>query len=408
MTAVPGSSFTLRSPGVPTRSKFADIEFVRGLAAFGVVIYHFLLAVLPPASLQASHMHGLVPESPVLLAPFNGRFMVAVFFVLSSFVLTVKLVHSPSWRVALIAILKRFPRLLPLTLIGALLPAVLFALGLMRNEEVAALTGSQWLAWSGGVKVADAWPEPSVVGGLVDAFVLFERGVSQYNSALWTMRYELIGSVFAIATAMLIGADRRPILDAVIVGSLGVIFLPIHPLVSICIGTVWISKYVVLQPRRVARGYALGLIVLGLALGSTFDAVPRSLGFVTLGEANADRLQWLAYGAGAMLVFIGVRSLGSLPLQDRGIARQLGRLSFPIYVLHIPIQGSLGCAIILAMGYTVPAAVTAFLVSTIVIFAVAVPVARLDEWWVRHLGAAARLVTTKRALPRAAIRDPAP
>lgn len=394
---------------IPSAGKLEDLEFVRGIAAFGVVIYHFLLAFFPPdASPHFGGSVALVVAPPVLISPVNGPFLVSVFFVLSSFVLTVKLVHEPSWRGGVVGILKRFPRLLPLTVIGSLLPAILLATGLMMNREAALLTGSEWQAWSGGVKEGGNWPEASILGGLRDSILLFERGLSQFNSALWTMKYELVGSVAAIATAMVLGARRRPLVDGLIVLAIGGFAIDIHPLISICVATVWLTKYLSLARDRIGRTLAVGLIVTGLLIGSTYEIIPADYTSTDWRVLQATRFDWLLHGLGAMVLFVGVRSLGRLPLQRHGIGRALGRFSFPIYVLHIPVQASVAAAIVVALGNTALGVGIAFVVSTIVIFLVAWPVAWLDEWWVARLGAFFRRFTRARALPKTAVRDPAP
>jgi peptidoglycan/LPS O-acetylase OafA/YrhL len=226
--------------------KFADMEALRGFAALGVVIYHYLNGFVPvEASGSTVAVDALVMvERPILLAFINGPFLVTIFFVLSSFVLTTRLVTEADRRAGVVAMVKRFPRLFPLTLIGVLLPALLYAAGWTYNHDLAEVIGSPWLERSGGVKTFGDWPAPSVSGGLSDSILLFGRGLSQYNSALWTMKYELVGSLFAIATAMLMGARQRYWTDAAITVVLGAVGLMVHPLISICVATVLVTKYV--------------------------------------------------------------------------------------------------------------------------------------------------------------------
>lgn len=251
--------------------KFADMEALRGLAALGVVIYHYLYGFVPAAGHSSAVPIGgvVMVERPVLLAFINGPFLVWIFFVLSSFVLTARLVRDADPRVAIIAMAKRFPRLFPLTLIGALLPALLFAAGWTYNHQLAEMIGSTWLERSGGVKIWDDWPKPSLFGGARDSLLLFGRGYSQYNSALWTMKYELIGSIFALATAMIMGARRRVGPDAVITLVLGVVGLTVHSLISICVATVFVTKYVAQQDFKIGPLVVAACIIGGLVLGST-------------------------------------------------------------------------------------------------------------------------------------------
>jgi len=390
--------------------KFSDMEALRGFAALGVVVYHFLHGFIPPVYERngASVDDFLAVDRPFLLAFINGPFMVSIFFVLSSFVLTTRLVREPNRRTALIAMVKRFPRLFPLTLIGSMLPAFLFAAGLMYNDNLASMIQSPWLERSGGVKVSAGWPEPSIAGGMVDSLLLFKRGLSQYNSALWTMKFELIGSLFALATAVMFGARQRIWTDAAITLVLGTAALWIHPLISICVATVFLTKYLSAPDLVLGRRTVGALVISGLILGSTYKSLPEELLIDPWVRTQVLRVDWLIHGAGAMLLFLGVRGAASRRLQESSLGRHLGRLSFPMYVLHLPIFASIGSGIIIAAGYSGIAVVLAFFSSMIVLIAASVPVAKLDEWWVARLNAFVRRTGARSERGPVALADPAP
>lgn len=373
------------------KDKAVDVEFVRGVAALGVVVYHFARAFLPPEGDGGfGSVWGISAEPPFLFALVNGPFMVAVFFVLSSYVLSVKLVRENNWTRGIMPIAKRFPRLIVLTLVGTLLPGALYVLGLMANVDVGVITGSDWVGWSGGIKESPDLPAVSMWGAVADAFILYDRGYSQYNSALWTLRYELIGSCSALAVAALIGATRRPVLDALLVAVLGAVLLKIHPLVSICVGTVYVTKYMAVRPLGFPAWSSVLLIVGGLVLGSTYKAIPDAYLTSEWIAAQAERLDWLVHGAGAVFVFLGCRFLGSAVFEKVPLSRTLGRLSFPFYVLHIPLQASIASLIVVEMGYGWQSLLLGFVASSAALVVLAVLVARLDEWWVRVLGSGAR------------------
>lgn len=390
--------------------KFSDMEALRGFAALGVIVYHFLHGFIPPAYERTGT--GLddifAVDRPFLLAFINGPFMVSIFFVLSSFVLTTRLVREPNRRAAVIAMMKRFPRLFPLTLIGSMLPAVLFAAGLMYNDHLGSIIQSPWLERWGGVRVSEGWPEPSIIGAMVDSLLLFESGLSGYNSALWTMKFELIGSLFAIVTALIFGDRQRIWTDAAITLGLGVAGLSIHPLISICVATVFLTKYLSAPDLVLGRRTVGVLITSGLILGSTYKSLPEELLIDPWVRTQVLRIDWLMHGAGAMLVFLGVRGAASRRLQESSLGRHLGRLSFPMYVLHLPIFASMGSGVIIAAGYSGMAVVLAFLSSMIVLIAASVPVARFDEWWVARLNSFVHRVGARSDRALVAQTNPAP
>ncbi len=370
--------------------KYGDIELVRGIAAFSVLIYHFLFGFVPPHTSDAFSALGLVVEPPFLLALVNGPFMVTVFFVLSSFAITVKLLRQPDPVATIIAIAKRFPRLFPLTLIGTLLPALLYVGGLMVNREAALLNGSAWLRESAGLKLGGAWPEPSVGGAAIDAAVLFMDGVSQYNSALWTMKYELVGSIFALTAAFLMAGAARPMRDLAVTLLLGIAALWVHPLCAICVGTVYLTKQMQLRPLALSHGWRIGLLAAALLLGSTYKPFPEALMAEEAIRHHIMRGGWLIHGLGAMLLFVAVRGwtfgrATEAPRQGRDFGQMIGRLSFPIYVLHVPLQGSVASAIMLGWGQSATSLAAAFIVSAALTVLLALPVASFDEWWMQRL-----------------------
>lgn len=378
-------------------SRYDDLELLRGLAAIAVVVYHLRRAFIPPQrAIPLSEAIGLSIEPPFVLALVNGPFMVTVFFVLSSFALTVKLLEVRSPGAVLIAMLKRFPRLFPLVLIGTLLPALLFVGGLMWDQEVAALIGSPWLDRSGGVKVHGDWPTPSLGGALADSLLLFDRGFSQYNSVLWTMRYELLGSLIALGVAFVLAGKRRPVFDVAVTGVIAILAIKIHPLCSICAVTVLLTKYLRVSPITFSPPVATAMILAGLVLGSTYKPFPDEI----LADPEFGRyvphLDWLIHGLGATILFLGVHRWRRVSAPDWAFARLLGSLSFAVYVLHEPIIASLGSAIIAVMGYAVPSVIAAFVATAVATALLSLGVARFDGWWVARLNEAARAITSGR------------
>jgi peptidoglycan/LPS O-acetylase OafA/YrhL len=377
---------------------YDDLELLRGLAALAVVVYHFLQAFLPPHQAPPlADAVGLTVERPFVLALVNGPFMVTIFFVLSSYALTVKLVAERAPGAVLTAMIKRFPRLFPLTLIGTLLPAAIFLLGWMFNDEVAALTRSEWLELYGGIYPSAKTPAPTIAGAFSDSVRLFDRGSSPYNSVLWTMRYELIGSLTALATALLIAGQRRPLLDVAITAVVGTLALSVHALCAICVGTVLLTKYLRHSTITFSPRTAMMLIVGGLIIGSTYKPFPEYMAMDRDMSRYVLRMDWLIHGVAAIMIFLGVRCWRHVRAPDWPVARVLGRLSFAVYVLHVPIIGSLASAIVYWLGYGWLGLTLAGLATAAATGALAWIVSGFDLWWVDRLNRAARLVLSARA-----------
>lgn len=377
--------------------RFDELELLRGLAALGVVFYHFLRAFAPPEqTAQIARALGLAIEPPFVLGLINGPFMVSIFFVLSSFALTMKLLDSRAPVRVGVAIAKRFPRLFPVTFIGAVLPAVLYVMGCMFNEEAAALTGSEWLQRSGGVKNGDKWPDPSVMGGALDSVRLFARGLSQYNSALWTMRYELLGSIAALATALLIAGPRRSLFDTVIIATFALLLLQVHVLCTLCVTSVMLTKYLRHSALEFRPTTAIMIITVGLLMGSTYKPFPDDWATDPVLGRHILRLDWLIHGMGATLVFLGVHRWRRKHVANWPIARSLGRISFSVYAIHIPVIASLGSGIVVTMGYSLSSVLVAALTSAIAIGVLSNLISRIDQAWVKMLNRVGSLLTSAR------------
>ena len=404
-----GSGEQRQDGALKPSQKFEDLELLRGLAAVGVIIYHFNRGFLPPANApQAAHTLGLVAEPPLVLSLFNGPFMVAIFFVLSSYALTFRLVNESRPRSVVLAIAKRLPRLLPLAFIGALFAGLLNSAGLMFNRRAAPLTGSEWLTTTGGVKTGSQWSDPSLLGSAWDGVWLFVSGISQYNAALWTMRLELVGGILALVTAGLIAGRWVPIRDLLIVAVLGIIGLIMHPLCAVCVGTVLVTKFLRHHPILFSARVAVPLLAFGLAVGSTYYAFEAMLEEGPFAP-QAERLQWLLHGLGALIVFLGVHGWRRLRDRPQPFGRWLGRLSFSTYVLHMPVIASAGAGIIMLLGYSGFAVAVALATSLAVIFLLSIPLSAFDAWWVRTLNStAARLAGRKRMQRATAVAADAP
>ena len=174
------------------RSKLIELEALRGVAAMIVLFHHFLLVVAP-------RLHGRkFPDDPIALvrtplyALVNGSAAVAIFFVLSGFVLTCRAMEKRDWSHLLVGVAKRWPRLVPLVAAVNILSAIFLVLGLYQDRT-----------WFGaGVFEQGA----SVIGSALTEgmFWTFFEGSTNFNAALWTMHYELFGSFAAYATGLVL------------------------------------------------------------------------------------------------------------------------------------------------------------------------------------------------------------
>lgn len=361
------------------------------MAALVVVGWHLTLAFNPARA-------GILPggaasdafNGRVWFGLLNGPAAVVFFFVLSGYVLTCRALATGETGIILRGMVKRWPRLggpVLLTAVGAWL---LMVLGAPRYAPVAAITGSPWLAGFGnaiapGTTLVPQFHE-AVLQGAVRTFLF---GDFTYDSSIWTMRLEFYGSflVFALALAMIaLRGSPRGLTFAALLGCAALAMWVDPTMVGFPVG-VWLAWYLLEQQPRLSRQAAmlcgaLGLWLAGWSAGYGACAwVARWLGLAIPPE--------LAQAVGAVLIIVAVQGCPALRARLSGpAAGWLGRLSFPIYLVHVPILCSAGCAAYLAVQAVLPApwpGVSAVLVTLALTLAAAVPLARFDAWWTGRL-----------------------
>jgi peptidoglycan/LPS O-acetylase OafA/YrhL len=385
-----------------------QLEGVRGLAAMIVVAWHFIWAFAPR---QLGSVAGLAGSGLIgnpLLAVIDGPAAVAVFFVLSGFVLPLGFLRSGQPRVVLHAAAKRWLRLAGLSVLAVLLAWLLFHLGLFRYREAARLTQSDWLRSYGGGDPHGTL-NPSLLGsvreGLVSAFV---RNSDPYFPVLWTMRHELFGSFVSLGSALAISRTRLPVGCGILL--LVAIVVPLFDpwLIPFVAGTA--LAFVALRRRvRLPGVLAMACIAAGVFLFGYLQPRGAYAALAVVQDSAGYRYdRILTHTLGGVLILLGLignDSIGRL-LSVRPLL-ELGRLSFPIYLFHFPLLCSLACCLFLAVQPALPYGFALAVVAAVylpVVLAVGWLFARVDEAWGRWVNRSTdRLLSwgTDRAVSRA-------
>jgi peptidoglycan/LPS O-acetylase OafA/YrhL len=347
---VPGSDAS-----AAPRPRFACLEGVRGLAALMVALSHFVLAVQPAllGSPGATvHFAAAVPLSQsAAILPFNPALGVAVFFVMSGFVLAASVAGRGAWLPELA--LRRWLRLCLPILATTLVIWAMLRLGLFHNVEAARLSTSVWLApffsWA-------AYAEPTLAGAVSQSlFDVLASGSHWYNPVLWTIRIEFWGSLALFAAYTLLPGLFRAPEGGVTFGLLATALLWGTPYAGIVHGLLLFEAMRAvphlpararrllawLRPRAAPALLALGLVLGGMPFRIDVDGPFYGRLYIALVEHTLRPIP-LMHELAAALVVAGVlawrparRLLAAAPL------RWLGRISYMLYAVHLPLLCSL-------------------------------------------------------------------
>lgn len=323
-------------------AKDASADGLRGLAAVSVVVSHLILAFFPAALTHyfawvaaPGAIYGRVESilaTPGLSVLWNGSFSVSIFFVLSGYVLTKSLVERQDVSIARSLAARRYFRLAGPVLGSALFAFGLMSLGLYHSVDVAAMTSSAWLKgmWNVTPNFFQAVRE-----GLFGAIF---RGEVSYNPVFWTMRIEFIGSLLILSYRCLTLCRRSQVVGATIYVILTVSFAPGE----------WVAYLAFLLgthlndvPALKRRGALYSLAVIGLYLGGIDSSwLYRWLEYIPV--AAPDRNGVSAVVGAALLVY-AVKSGAFSALLRCGLVQFLGRISYSLYLVHLPIILSVAC-----------------------------------------------------------------
>ncbi len=369
MASHPRASPTQATDGtdrVPARGKDGALEGLRGLASFCVVLHHLSCAFYPAlifgAAAASHHRWDQWLHDQVLLSvPVQGNFMVCIFFVLSGYVLGYRFVQTGDRSHLWSGLVRRYPRLMVPAVASCVLAWAALTLGLFRNVPAARISGSSmWLAtwWNYPANLLDAVHE-----GAVSAFA---NGPVAYNSALWTMWNELLGSLLVYGTLLVV--PKRWRWGAYVV--LAVLTRDSY-LLAFVVGMAFCE--LMMSPagagarRVIGRGWWAPLGLLGLYLGGipipSSGMAPAYTRLFRLPLGHLDHWVFL-HIVGAAAVVLAV--LGS-PLLRRGLEtrplRWLGRTSFGLYLVHMVVIGTVASWLLVELaprvGYALATVVAA-------------------------------------------------
>ena len=327
--------------------KLGSLEGLRGMGALIVLFNHLAVAFFPFAVLGSGQVTNPEVERWFHTTPLGlllaGRFAVNVFFVLSGFVLSRRFVGTnPASHPQLCGnVVKRIFRLAPMVLATVLLTVLLQRTGLLFNVRAAEAAGS--LPW---LESQAAWRPDAGTTLRMLVLNLFSASPGLINP-LWTIKAELQGSfvVYFLLLAFRNSPSRW-------LGYAGAALwfrndLMMDFILGLALADLYATKAAFQNWAASPWLAALGLLSAGLLGSFPFNAamIQSDIGlYHWLPDLQFGGDGWLVLGAVSLIATL----LGCPPLRDRldcRLGRWLGRISFSLYALHLPLILSLGCAV---------------------------------------------------------------
>lgn len=347
--------------------KLLSLESIRGLAAFIVVLWHFMWAFFPavvngPAYAQHGGWNLLLYQTPLGVI-FAGNFSVVIFFVLSGFVLTYRFMAGQQ-KSLFPAAIKRYVRLMPVVYVAIFIGYFLMAWGAIAGHAAGQLSGSQWLASEYFAFT------PSFTDALYQALIgVFQSPASHgsYDPVLWTIYYELLGSFLIFGLASLArGHNRRWLLYlvAAVVFS-GTYFVGF--IVGLAIADTYANRRELftrvgklpLVYKLLALGAALAVAGYPSGIGAPADFGPYYKALTLFPNDVALSRTLLQLFAAIIIITLALGWARFGRLLERKPLVWLGKVSYSLYASHLVIIFSFSSALFVwfahMWGYTIGA-----------------------------------------------------
>ncbi|WP_185762525.1 acyltransferase family protein [Achromobacter mucicolens] len=327
------------------------LDGLRGWASLFVVFGH-----LGPMFLLAGR------QFPALPFLWDGQLAVYVFFVLSGYVLSVGHFRRGARSAAVLQAIRRYPRLTVPILASCAIAVALQQFGLLHNIAAGVLVKSPWLESFYSFEMT--WPGLLQFAGW-DVYARYE-GTHTYNAVLWTMPFEMLGSLLIFGMLFLVGSNRtlQVIATAVFIAWTG---FTGSPLLAFALGTAVALASATAQSSGVRPPHQmLGWLLLGVTLTVSLY---RYLG--------GGPVQLSLYAA-AILIAVQITPALQRILSNR-LSQWLGAVSFPLYLTHLLVFCSVSSYMVLALSENGSLSTTVRLVIAITTIAASLIVATAFE-----------------------------
>ncbi|MBD8522336.1 acyltransferase family protein [Lysinibacillus fusiformis] len=312
--------------------KLYYFEGIRGIAAFVVLISHFIQIFYPglfSTDVNLMH-HGLeegISETPLNLF-YNGNFAVCIFFVLSGFVLSYKFFVKKDKEILVESAVKRYFRLAIPVITSLLLAFIFLKLNWYYYGKIIFETRAT---------MPDFYSETVTFLQIIKEglYSTFFENTTSLNPVLWTMYYELLGSFIVFGFLALFGNSKNRYL---FYGVLLITFWNSY-FIAFILGMILCDLIVNTNMLKILKQKLIVFLflIIGLFLGSYPYVNPMGTvyEFLVINPSSTFNYFMFYHIVGSVLLLIAV--LGSDILQKFLSIKPfifLGNISFSLYLIH--------------------------------------------------------------------------
>jgi peptidoglycan/LPS O-acetylase OafA/YrhL len=360
---------------IKTDERLYYLDGLRGLAAFIVFISHLAIVIFPSIFNGLPIMSRLRYEWVLAGTPLGifwaANFAVCIFFVMSGFVLSYFYQREGGNFIA--TCIRRYLRLVLPILATSFFAYLLWTSGAMYNLKAQLITQEGWL------KSCYLTASPGFWSFLTESvYRVFLIPTSEFNPMLWTMKYEMAGSIGIFALYALVPQNKVRI-----------------PLIFLCLMLLIKTYYVCFisgaliyewsksngEVKVIIPQWSIWLmLIVGLYLGAfPYNvATPDNIWFRHLLFFEVE--QWHRIGS-ILLVFACVSLAAVRRFFCLAPLQYLGKISFSLYLVHGPMLCSLMSYLIVSL-YWPPHARAAMFVAAAAVIPATFIVAHFTTKWI--------------------------
>lgn len=320
--------------------KLGYLEGLRGIAAVIVLLHHLQLAFAQNIlnelrfyfeQITDSWLLATVMHAPINLF-FNGELSVFIFWVMSAFVVSIKLFDKNSKKYLVQAISKRYFRLAIPVFFSTMFAYSAMKLGLMFNQELLGVVTSNPKAWV--LSYYDFEPNflLAVKAALLDVFINIDG--DNYNSVFWTMFPEFLGSIICFIIFATFGRNKYRFHIYLLLGSV-TFLLEYYWVITFIIGHTLCDLHYSKNKTQLHsliqflfKNIKINLIILFIAL-------------IIGGFYNY--YAFLYVPTSGLILYLIVKTKPVQGFLQNRFFLWLGEISFSLYLIHIPIIFSFSC-----------------------------------------------------------------